>query len=291
MDLGEPLIGDVSILDLILFFAVLFVTGVLAKGLYAVMRRYLDTAVTRTTSKKISKLAQYMVIAVGLYLGFWEILALDFSALIVSLGIVGLAVALASQQIIQNAFAGIIISINRPIEVEDWVEVGGLPATGLCRVRDVTLMNTVMRDVDGRMIYVPNSFITSNKLVNYTKGGFVALNLPVWVVPPAAGFDKIKQIVLQEADRNDYILPKVKEQERPALAKALQKGYLKALLGPRLDMSVFDPQVTVAEVLANRTRLNVKVWIRDINMRDQIVSQFMEALRTRFQSEGIQFAS
>lgn len=291
MDLSEPFIGDVSILDLILFFAVLFITGILAKGLYALMRRYLDTAVERTTSKKLSKAVQYLIIAFGLYLGFWEILALDFSALIVSLGIAGLAVALASQQIIQNAFAGIIISINKPIEFEDWVEVGGLPATGLCRVRDVTLMYTVMRDTDGRMLYVPNSFITSNKLVNYTKGGFVSLNLPVWVVPPESGIDKIKQIVLQEADRNDYILPRVKEQERPALAKALEKRSLKAMMGSKLDLSLFDPQVTVAEVLANKIRLNVKVWIRDINMRDRILSDFLEALRSRFQAEGIQFAS
>lgn len=291
MDLSEPFIGDVSVLDLILFFAVLFVTGVLAKGIYALMRRYLDVAVSRATSKKFSKAVQYLVIAFGLYLGFWEILRLDFSALIVSLGIAGLAVALASQQIIQNAFAGVVISINKPIEMEDWVEVGGLPATGLCRVRDITLMYTVMRDVDGRMLYVPNSFITSNKLVNYTKGGFVALNVPVWVVPPSSGIERIKKIALEEADRNDYILPHVKEQERPALAKALEKRSLKSLLGPKLDMSIFDPQVTVAEVLANKVRLNVKVWIRDINMRDRIVSDFMEALRTRFQVEGIQFAS
>lgn len=291
MDLTEPFIGDVSVLDLIAFFAVLFVTGVLAKGLYALMRRYLDRVLSRTSSKKISKLAQYAMIAVGLYLGFWEILRLDFSALIVSLGIVGIAIALASQQIIQNAFAGILLSLIKPIELEDWVEVGGLPVTGLCRVKDITLMNTVMRDIDGRILYVPNSFITSNKLINYTKGGFVAVNILLWVVPGKGGFERVRKIVLEEADKHESILPKVRGQERPALAKALEKHSFKALFGAKVDMRQFDPQVTVADILATKTRINIKMWVRDINMREQIISQYLEALRGRFEGEGVELAS
>ncbi|MEM0342753.1 MAG: mechanosensitive ion channel [Thermoplasmata archaeon] len=291
MDLSEPFIGNVSIIDLIAFFAVLFATGVLAKALYALMRRYLDRVLTKTTSKKISKLTQYVVIAVGLYLGFWEVLHLDFPALVVSLGIVGIAIALASQQVIQNAFAGVLLSIAKPFELEDWVEVGGLPVTGLCKVSDITLISTVMRDLDGRLLYVPNSFILSNKLINYTKGGFVALNIPLWVAAGKANLDVIRKIALEEAQRNEYILPKVKGKERPAIAKALEKGSLRKILGPKVDMRQFDPQVTIAEMAGTKVRLNIKIWIREVNMRDQIISQYLESLKARFEAEGVELAS
>lgn len=290
MDLSEPLIGNVSVLDIILFFAVLLITSVLAKGLYALVRMYLDRALARTSSKKIAKLAQYIVIAAGLYLGFWEILELDFSALVVSLGIAGIAVALASQQIIQNAFAGILLSVVKPIEPEDWVEVGGLPVTGLCKVKDITLMNTLLRDLNGRILYVPNSFITSNKLINYTKGGFVAIDIPLWVSPGKAGLDRIREIVLKEADRHAMVLPNVKEAERPAIARALERRSLKNLFGAKVDMRQFDPKVTTAEIAASKMKVNIRIWIREVNMREQIVSEFLEALNVRFVAEGIELA-
>ncbi|MEM2979347.1 MAG: mechanosensitive ion channel, partial [Methanomassiliicoccales archaeon] len=150
MILEDPIIGSITILDLVMFIIVLLLMVVVAKSTYALLRRFLDVRITKKRSKMIAKIVQYSLIAVGLYLGFWEVLKLDISALLVSLGVIGIAIALASQQVIQNAFAGILISFTKPLEVEDWVEVGGMPATGLCRVKDINLINTVMRDLDGR---------------------------------------------------------------------------------------------------------------------------------------------
>lgn len=195
------------------------------------------------------------------------------------------------QQVIQNAFAGVLLSLTKPFELEDRVEIGGLPVTGLCKVSDITLISTVMRDLDGRLLYVPNSFILSNKLINYTKGEFVALNIPLWVAAGKANLDAIRKIALEEAEKNEYILPEVRRKGRPAIAKALEKGSLRAILGPKVDMRQFDPQVSVAEMAGTKIRLNIKIWIREVNIRDQIISQYPEALKARFEAEEIELTA
>ena len=64
------------------------------------------------------------------------------------MGLVGVAIAFASQQIISNLLSGLLISFTRPIQLEDWVEVGLAPSTGVCRVKDINLMATVLRDIE-----------------------------------------------------------------------------------------------------------------------------------------------
>ncbi|MEM2943602.1 MAG: mechanosensitive ion channel [Methanomassiliicoccales archaeon] len=286
MILEDPIIGSITILDLVMFIIVLLLMVVVAKSTYALLRRFLDVRITKKRSKMIAKIVQYSLIAVGLYLGFWEVLKLDISALLVSLGVIGIAIALASQQVIQNAFAGILISFTKPLEVEDWVEVGGMPATGLCRVKDINLINTVMRDLDGRILYIPNSFLIGNKLINYTKGGFVALTIPIWVSRDE-DIEKIAKIILEEADKDQFILPRVTEEERTRIAKILERPRFKILFEGKIDMNLFNPQVNLAEIQGSRIKLAVKIWVREINRRDEIISTFLKNLRMRFENEGI----
>ncbi len=49
------------------------------------------------------------------------------NVVLTSIGIIGIAVAFASQQIMQNAMAGMLISMDKRIKTNDWVEVGGAP--------------------------------------------------------------------------------------------------------------------------------------------------------------------
>ena len=76
---------------------VVVATTFLAKGTSMLSRRLLDERISRTQSKARAKLFQYVVLATGLYMGFWEVLGLDMTALLASLGILGIGFALASQ--------------------------------------------------------------------------------------------------------------------------------------------------------------------------------------------------
>jgi small-conductance mechanosensitive channel len=214
-------------------------------------------------------------------------LQLQLSGLIISLGLVGVAIAFASQQIVQNMLSGLIISVTRPIQLEDWIEVGLAPTTGVSRVKDITLMTTVLRDVDGRIAIVPNSQIINGKVVNYTKAGFVALTVPMWI-SPVSDLERIRAIVLEEADIHPRILPTVTEEEKKAVVKLFERPSIRALFGSSHDLSVLNPQVNIIDIQGSRVRIAIRIWIREINKRDEIVSEFLIELKERFAAEDIE---
>ena len=286
--MADPTILGISVTDLVGFLIVVLATVLLAKGTNMLSRRILDERISRAQSKAMARLFQYIVLATGLYLGFWEILGLDMAALIASLGILGIGVALASQQVLMNAFSGILMSIIKPVKMDEWIEVSGLPVTGIGRVKDINLMNTVLKDLDGRILYVPNSVMVNNKVINYSRAGIVAVRIPVWL-RSLNDFERIKSIVLDEADKDPLILPHVGEEEKKKVNKTFELRSVKKYLEKRMDMSHFDPSIIIKDIQGEKVKVDIKIWIRDVSKRDEIVTGYLDSLRQRFAKEGIEF--
>jgi small-conductance mechanosensitive channel len=279
-------LSGVTIEQILVVVLILLVAVFLAKAASALIRRYLDDRISKNWSKGLARIIQYVILGIGLYIGFYEIFRVSVSAMLASLGIVGLAIAFASQQVIQNAISGILISITRPIRLEDWVEVGGTPDTGVGRVKDITLLTTVLRDGDGRISYIPNSMILATKVINYTKSGFVALRVRLTVMSPI-DFGRLKQIVLEVADEDPLILPNVTEEERSAVVKIIEIPNIRAMFEHKHDMSALNPKVTISDISEKKVEVVVKFWIREINLKDEITSGFLDKLGTRLENEGI----
>jgi len=286
--MADPTFLGLSVTDLVGFIFVVLATILMAKVANMLTRRLLDEHISRIQSKAIAKLFQYIVLAFGFYLGFWEVLGLDMAALLASLGILGIGVALASQQVLMNAFSGILISVIKPIKIDEWVEVSGLPITGIGRVKDINLMNTVLKDLDGRILYVPNSVMVNNKVINYSRAGIVAVRIPVWL-RSLNDFERIKNIVLDVADKDSMILPHVGEEEKKKVNKTFELRSVKKYLEKRTDMSHFDPSIIIKDIQGEKVKVDIKIWIRDVSKRDVIVTDYLDALRLRFAKEGIEF--
>ena len=92
----------------------------------------------------------------GIYIATWVVLRMDFSAMLLSLSFLGVTIAFAVREFFANAVAGIIIALTKQVEVDDWVQISGIPDTGMCIVREITVVNTVLEDRDKRTIYIPN---------------------------------------------------------------------------------------------------------------------------------------
>jgi MscS family membrane protein len=86
----------------------------------------------------------------------------DVTALIAGLGIGGLAIALAGKDALSNIFGGMMLFLDRPFHVGDWIDFDGVSG----EVRRVELRNTRIKDLDGRMITVPNSRLSGSIIKN-----------------------------------------------------------------------------------------------------------------------------
>lgn len=79
-------------------------------------------------------------------------------------GLIGLAVGIAFRDITENYLASIFLSIQRPFETGDLVQVVGV--TGY--VQQLNVRTTVLMSLDGNLVQIPNATIYKNNIVNFT---------------------------------------------------------------------------------------------------------------------------
>ncbi|BAZ19950.1 MscS mechanosensitive ion channel [Kalymmatonema gypsitolerans NIES-4073] len=83
-----------------------------------------------------------------------------------SLGLGGLAIAFAAQQTLEQLLGGIILYIDRPFVIDDYI---GLPDGTFGRVESIGLRSTKIRNSGkGTLTIVPNSSLTSMSIENFT---------------------------------------------------------------------------------------------------------------------------
>ncbi|MDP3719662.1 MAG: mechanosensitive ion channel family protein [Acidobacteriota bacterium] len=79
-------------------------------------------------------------------------------------GLVGLAVGLAFRDITENFLASIFLSLQRPFETGDLVEVSGV--TGY--VQQLNVRTTILMNLDGNLVQIPNATVYKSNLRNFT---------------------------------------------------------------------------------------------------------------------------
>ncbi len=107
----------------------------------------------------------YLVVIIIAALFILAHLGFNVSAIIASLGIGGLAVALAAKDIIANFFASLIVSFDDSFNQGDWIEVSGV--NGI--VVETGLRKTIIRTFDNSLVFLPNSTIMSANIINWSK--------------------------------------------------------------------------------------------------------------------------
>ncbi len=92
-------------------------------------------------------------------------LGYSISGLLASLGIGGLAVALAAKDTLANFFGSLMIILDRPFHIGDWIKAGDLEGT----VEEVGFRSTKVRTFAKTLISVPNSVITNMAVDNFSR--------------------------------------------------------------------------------------------------------------------------
>jgi small-conductance mechanosensitive channel len=92
---------------------------------------------------------------------------IDVSALLATLGVGSLAIALAAQTALEDLFSGFLIMFDRPFLIGDRIEILELDTWG--DVMDIGLRSTRVRTRDNRSVIIPNSVIGKSMIVNYSR--------------------------------------------------------------------------------------------------------------------------
>ena len=91
----------------------------------------------------------------------------DTKAIIASLGVGSLAIALAAQDTIANIIAGFLIMVDRPFRIGDEIR---LPSGEKVKVLDIGIRRSKFLSEENAVIIMPNLELSKSKIVNFTYG-------------------------------------------------------------------------------------------------------------------------
>ncbi len=92
----------------------------------------------------------------------WDI---NVSAFIASLGLGGLAFALAAKDTAANLFGGLTILADKSLKIDDWIRVNGVEGT----VEDIGLRTIKVRTFEKSLVTVPNQIVANNPIENFSR--------------------------------------------------------------------------------------------------------------------------
>jgi small conductance mechanosensitive channel len=122
-------------------------------------------------SKKINGLMQKLILRVVAAIA-WIILlviilgqmGVNLAPIIAGLGVTGFILGFAFQETLGNLLAGVMIAINSPFRIGDYVEIGSMSGS----VKDMDMMSVTLATPDNKRVIMANKLIWGNAITNYS---------------------------------------------------------------------------------------------------------------------------
>lgn len=147
-------------------------------GITRILKRALDR------SKKINELMARFILKlvnvigwIFLIIAFLGRLGLDMGPVLAGLGITGVVLGFAFQDTIGNLLSGVMIVINAPFRIGDYIETGSFSGT----VSDMDMICVILSTPDNRKITISNKLVWNSPIVNYSNVDRRRLGLTVSV--------------------------------------------------------------------------------------------------------------
>ncbi|MGI9513122.1 MAG: mechanosensitive ion channel family protein [Anderseniella sp.] len=117
-------------------------------------------------------------------------LGVPIEAVVGSLGVGGLAGALAARPTLENLIAGVTLYLDKPVRVGDFCQFGDVSGS----VEQIGLRSTRIRQWDGNLISVPNSQFADYQLINYSDMKYILLRTK-FGLPLDTGTDQLRYVL------------------------------------------------------------------------------------------------
>ena len=117
-------------------------------------------------------------------------LGYDVTAIIAGLGIGGIAIALAAQNILGDLFNYFVIFFDRPFEIGDFIVVDDKKGT----VEHIGIKTTRLKSLSGEQLVFSNSDLTNSRIHNYQTNGAQKNCISPWVSFMKQLPDQLKEI-------------------------------------------------------------------------------------------------
>lgn len=110
---------------------------------------------------------KFVRVIIYIIAGFLVLTELNYNlnGLVTGLGIGSVVVTLAAQDTAKNLFGGLVIFLDKPFVVGDWIEIDKYEGT----VEDITFRSTRVRLFENSLVNIPNSIIANSSIINWSR--------------------------------------------------------------------------------------------------------------------------
>jgi MscS family membrane protein len=122
-----------------------------------------DRKIDQTTINALGRVVRIAIVVTAALVGL-DTLGFNIAGLMAAGGIGGLAIGLASKDMLANFFGGVTVYIDRPFGIGDWILLKEKGIEGV--VEDIGWRQTTIRKFDKRPVYVPNAIFTTASVEN-----------------------------------------------------------------------------------------------------------------------------
>ena len=129
-------------------------------------------------------------------------LGIPVASLVTMLGVFGLAVSLALQDVLSNVASGLVILFAKPFLIGDYIESD----IGSGTVAAIDLIHTKLDTADGQRVLLPNSKLSASKIINYTSLGTRRIDLAV-SAPYDVPSERVRAVCMEAVAATPDVLP------------------------------------------------------------------------------------
>ena len=225
-----------------------------------------ETTIDEQMVPFLRRVVQLVLLAIALIM-ILDHFGFNISGLVATLGVGSLAIALASQAVLEDTIAGFSIILDRPFSVGDRIQLPQAIAGTYGNwgdVAEIRLRSTRIRSTDGVLLTVPNSKLVNDVVVNFSHSESPNLRVRVRVgLEP--GFENVRRGMRQ--------IEEIVAQN------------------PNISRSPREPQVVVREIRDYDVLVELRFYVDDARKMRTTKSEVTEEILRTFEEKGIKLAT
>jgi small-conductance mechanosensitive channel len=165
-----------------------------------VVRRWMVRKFSAQRALVVSKMIRYTGVSLVVLLVFRE-LGFSLAPLLGAAGIVGVALAFASQTSVSNIISGLFLIAENPFSVGDLIEVDGTQGI----VISIDTLSVKLRTLDNRYVRLPNEMLIKAALINFNKFPIRRIDIHLGVAY-RSDLREVRRVLTEVASRNRICL-------------------------------------------------------------------------------------
>lgn len=186
---------------LILFWALILILNHLANHIHKITNKFGDKISAEVANFVIKSIRFFIIIIAGIaLLQEW---GYNVSGFLASMGLIGMAFALAAKDTAANLFGSMVIFIDKPFKIGDWIMTPDVEGT----IETIGIRSTKVRTFAQALVTVPNATLANSAILNWSRMGKrrIKMNIGITYDTPAKSIENIIKEIKEMLANNDNI--------------------------------------------------------------------------------------